>query len=136
MTQMTRQRLPEWFRRSLPLTAETTHEILSKHKLNTVCESALCPNRTECYSRNTATFMILGNTCTRRCGFCAIETGKPELVMEDEPQRVADAAYEFGLRYVVITSVARDEMKDEGAGHSPERFWPLKKKFPELRLRF
>ncbi len=134
MASLVRERLPSWFRRSLPLTAETTHEILSRHKLNTVCESALCPNRTECYSRNTATFMILGNTCTRRCGFCAIQTGKPEEVMTDEPDRVAEAAAELGLRYVVITSVARDEMKDEGAGHFARTVTAVKEKIPGVEI--
>lgn len=112
------KRLPGWLRRSLPaLSAEKTHSILSEHRLNTVCESALCPNRSECYSRNTATFMILGEVCTRSCGFCAIKAGRPEKVEDDEPERVAKAARELGLEYVVITSVARDEMPDEGAGH-------------------
>jgi len=114
----TRKRLPSWLRRELPASsAEKTHSTLSKYKLNTVCESALCPNRTECYSRKTATFMILGETCTRRCSFCAIDAGKPEEVSIDEPERVAKAARELGLQYVVITSVARDDMFDEGAEH-------------------
>ncbi len=118
MAEVLKTRLPHWLRRTLPtVSAETTHGILSKYKLNTVCESAICPNRNECYSRNTATFMILGEVCTRRCGFCAIGAGKPQQVEEDEPERVALAAKGLGLQYVVITSVARDEMPDEGAGH-------------------
>ena len=109
-------RLPEWLRRSIPVeTSGLTRNILEQYRLNTVCESALCPNRSECWSQRTATFMILGNRCTRRCGFCAIETGIGELVQEDEPERLAEAVRRLGLRYVVITSVARDDLRDEGA---------------------
>lgn len=111
-----RQRLPDWLRREIPTgTTFATHETISEFKLNTVCESALCPNRVECFSRKTATFMILGDICTRRCGFCAIPVGKPQEVEADEPVRVARAAKKLGLRHVVITSVARDDLKDEGA---------------------
>ncbi len=112
----TTKRFPEWLRREIPIgTTFSTHETIAEFKLNTVCESALCPNRMECYSRKTATFMILGDICTRRCGFCAIPVGKPQLVEEDEPFRVAQAANKLGLKHVVITSVARDDLKDEGA---------------------
>lgn len=112
------KRLPKWLRRDLPrVSATKTHDILGRYGLNTVCESAMCPNRTECYSRNTSTFMILGNVCTRSCGFCNIEAGKPETVMEDEPERVAQAAKALGLHYIVITAVARDDLHDQGAGH-------------------
>ncbi len=118
MPEIISKRLPVWLRRELPNGATLkTHAILEKYGLNTVCESALCPNRSECYSRLTATFMILGNICTRRCGFCAIETGKAQEVLQDEPHRVAHAAKELGLQYVVVTSVARDDLDDEGAGH-------------------
>ena len=113
-----RKRLPEWLWRTLPArSAERTHEILGRYALNTVCESAKCPNRSECYSHRTATFMILGNRCTRRCGFCAVPTGRGEAVAGDEPERVARAARELGLHYIVVTSVARDDLRDEGAGH-------------------
>lgn len=118
MTQTTIKRLPSWLRRNLPApSANPTHEVLNRFRLNTVCESALCPNRTECYSRSTATFMILGDVCTRRCGFCAIETGKGLPLMPDEPERVAAAAKAMNLKYVVVTSVARDDLPDEGANH-------------------
>ncbi len=135
MVQTVRPRLPEWLRRTLPShSAETTHRILAEQKLNTVCESALCPNRSECYSRNTATFMILGEVCTRSCSFCAIAAGKPQQVEEDEPQRVALAARELGLKYVVITSVARDEMKDEGAGHFARTVEAVYKEIPGVQV--
>lgn len=111
-----RERFPDWMRRRLPiLSADPTREVLGEFRLNTVCESTLCPNRSECWSRRTATFMILGNTCTRRCGFCAVETGRGEAVEPDEPERVAEAAEKLGLSYVVVTSVARDDLPDEGA---------------------
>ena len=114
------KRLPDWLRRSLPeASAENTHAILEQYGLNTVCESAKCPNRSECYSHRTATFMILGNACTRRCGFCAVPTGREE-IQADEPARVAQAAKDLGLQYVVLTSVARDDQPDEGAGHFAE----------------
>ena len=111
MVELTSRRLPDWLRRKLPsASALATHEALARYDLNTVCESALCPNRSECYARNTATFMLLGNTCTRSCGFCAIDAGPPEAVQADEPERVAHAAKDLGLQYVVLTSVARDEL--------------------------
>jgi lipoic acid synthetase len=86
-------------------------------RLETVCENARCPNRPECYSRKTATFMILGNVCTRPCGFCAVPRGKPLELEDDEPARVAEAAARLGLRHVVITSVTRDDLADGGADH-------------------
>ena len=81
--------------------------------LETVCDNAKCPNRMECYSQLTATFMILGNVCTRPCGFCAVGRGKPEALESDEPQRVAEAAHRLGLKHVVITSVTRDDLEAE-----------------------
>ncbi len=128
-------RFPKWLRRSIPeTTSRQTRTILEKHQLNTVCESALCPNRSECWSRRTATFMILGNTCTRRCGFCAIETGRGEEVASDEPQRVAEAAWELGLQYVVVTSVARDDLRDEGAEHFYQCVKALKEKIDGVEV--
>lgn len=111
-----------------------TQEILERYHLNTVCESALCPNRGECYSNRTATFMILGNQCTRRCGFCAVTTGRPQEIHEDEPERVASAAKELGLHYVVVTSVARDDLEDEGAGHFAKTILALKEGLPEAEI--
>lgn len=134
MTITASKRLPSWLRRQLPQTTEKTNEILARYRLNTVCESALCPNRTECYSRNTATFMILGDVCTRSCGFCAIKAGKPLAVEQDEPERVAEAAFELGLDYIVITSVARDEMEDEGAEHFARTIEAVRKKIPHAKI--
>ena len=94
-----------------------TGNIISDLNLQTVCESAKCPNRTECWSQKTATFMILGNVCTRPCGFCSVPKGKTETVQFDEPNRVAEAAQRLGLKHVVITSVTRDDLPDGGADH-------------------
>ena len=111
-----------------------TRNILERYGLNTVCESALCPNRSECWSRRTATFMILGNRCTRRCGFCAIETGAGETVRQDEPEQVAKAAEELGLQYVVVTSVARDDLADEGAEHFYRCIRAIKERIPGVAV--
>jgi lipoic acid synthetase len=94
-----------------------TQELLRELRLETVCENARCPNRPECYSRRTATFMILGNVCTRPCGFCSVVKGSPDQLEDDEPDRVAEAAHRLGLKHVVITSVTRDDLPDGGADH-------------------
>lgn len=113
-----RQRLPAWLRRPAPQAGmRYTTDVISDLRLETVCESARCPNRTECWSQQTATFMILGNVCTRPCGFCSVPKGKTEVVEIDEPERLAEAAQRLGLSYVVITSVTRDDLKDGGADH-------------------
>ncbi len=113
------RRLPSWLKRKLPRGNGNnfTQELLSELRLETVCENARCPNRPECYSRRTATFMILGNICTRPCGFCSVPKGLPEDLEDDEPARVAEAAHRLGLRHVVITSVTRDDLPDGGADH-------------------
>jgi len=130
-----RKRLPDWLRRKLPDTsAIRTHETLAQNKLNTVCESALCPNRSECYARKTATFMILGDVCTRSCGFCAIKTGKGLTVEKDEPRRVALAARDLGLKYVVVTSVARDDLADEGALHFAQTIEAIRQEIPDSQI--
>jgi lipoic acid synthetase len=113
------RRLPSWLKRSLPQGNGNFHtdKLLRELRLETVCENARCPNRPECYARRTATFMILGNVCTRPCGFCSVSKGTPEALEADEPQRVAEAAARLGLRHVVITSVTRDDLPDGGADH-------------------
>src|SRR5437868_140700 len=115
----TSRRLPAWLKRNLPRGNENffTHNLLRELRLETVCENARCPNRPECYARRTATFMVLGNVCTRPCGFCSVPRGTPEAVEDDEPERVAEAAARLGLRHVVITSVTRDDLPDGGAEH-------------------
>jgi lipoyl synthase len=113
------RRLPAWLKRPLPAGNENffTQSLLRELELETVCENARCPNRPECYARRTATFMILGNVCTRPCGFCSVARGAPEIVQADEPARLAEAAARLGLRHVVITSVTRDDLPDGGADH-------------------
>ena len=112
-------RRPDWLRARIPTGKAylETKLILRTLDLHTVCESANCPNIGDCFSRHTATFLILGNVCTRSCPFCDIRSGKPLPVDPEEPARVADAARRLGLRYVVVTSVNRDELPDGGAGH-------------------
>src|SRR5579871_1584397 len=113
------RRLPSWLKRSLPRGNGNffTQELLDELRLETVCENARCPNRPECYSRRTATFMIMGNLCTRPCGFCSVPRGTPESLETDEPERVAEASLRLGLKHVVITSVTRDDLPDGGAEH-------------------
>jgi lipoyl synthase len=111
---------PDWLKRGLPAGGELfqTSAILRKYRLNTVCEEAKCPNRTECYHKKTATFLALGKACTRNCGFCDIDFTKTPLAPEaDEPMRIAASVRELGLRHVVITMVARDDLPDGGADH-------------------
>jgi lipoic acid synthetase len=112
-------RAPHWIREKR-LRLSQLHEVkglMRRHALNTVCEEARCPNRGECFSRGTATFLLLGEICTRACGFCHIATGRPLPVDPLEPERVATAARQMGLRFVVLTSVDRDDLPDGGAGH-------------------
>jgi lipoic acid synthetase len=108
---------PEWLRAPAPVgdNYRELKNLITSLNLHTVCESAACPNIGECWNRRTATFMILGNVCTRRCGFCAVQKGAPLAVDYDEPRRVAEAVAAMGLRYAVITSVNRDDRKDGGA---------------------
>jgi lipoyl synthase len=112
-------RLPGWARKGDPLSprARDLRVLLRAQKLNTVCEEARCPNLGECFSRGTATFMLLGDRCTRRCGYCSVGTARPLPPDPEEPARVAEAAARLGLRYVVLTAVARDDLRDGGAGH-------------------
>ncbi len=112
-------RLPRWLKKQLPVgdAGQFTARLVEELGLNTVCESAKCPNRGECWSQRTATFMILGDTCTRPCGFCSVAKGKTAALELDEPERVAEAARRLGLAHVVITSVTRDDLPDGGAEH-------------------
>lgn len=112
-------RYPGWLKRTFSPdgVASEVQTLMADLGLATVCQSALCPNLHECYSKRQLTFMILGERCTRSCGFCAVAHGRPEPLAADEPRRVAEAVRRLGLSHVVITSVARDDLKDEGAGH-------------------
>ncbi len=108
---------PNWLRVKLPIGESYKHVrgLVDTHKLHTICESGNCPNMGECWGEGTATFMILGNTCTRSCGFCAVATGRPDVVDWDEPQRVAEAIHLMKVKHAVVTSVDRDELKDGGS---------------------
>lgn len=113
-------RFPSWLHRKIPSGGKIaeTNQILSSLGLNTVCEEAKCPNRMECYSHNTATFLALGKACTRACGFCDIDfTKTPKAPDEQEPKKIAEACLKLGLQHVVITMVARDDLKDQGSSH-------------------
>ncbi|MBS0000346.1 MAG: lipoyl synthase [Cyclobacteriaceae bacterium] len=112
-----KRKKPDWLRVKLPVGKEyaRVRQIVDKNKLHTICESGNCPNMGECWGAGTATFMILGNVCTRSCTFCAVATGRPPEYDEDEPRRVAEAIRTMGVKHAVITSVNRDELKDRGA---------------------
>ena len=117
-----------------PELLEKTQRILQKNALNTICEAAACPNRAECYKRRSATFMILGATCTRACSFCNVTTSKPLPPDSTEPARLAKAIQELGLEYVVITSVDRDDLKDYGASHFLRCVTAIKEKNPNIKI--
>jgi len=131
-----RTRKPPWLRRSLPRGDEyrNVRKLLRKNSLHTVCEEALCPNIWECFSRGTATFLIMGSLCTRGCRFCAIPSGKPALPEPEEPARVAAAARELDLSYVVVTSVTRDDLPDGGAGFFCDTIRKLRDDVPNIRV--
>lgn len=126
------RRLPPWLKRPLP-TGEillNTRRIVERSRVATVCEEARCPNLSECWSHRHATFMILGDLCTRRCHFCAVATAKPLPPEADEPERLATAVAELELKHVVITAVARDDLDDEGAGHFAECIRAIRRTSP------
>ncbi len=116
-TSLPRARKPEWLKVKLPIgeNYKKVRHLVDTHKLHTICESGNCPNMGECWGAGTATFMILGNVCTRSCSFCAVATGRPKFVDFDEPKRVAEAVKLMGVKHAVITSVNRDELPDKGA---------------------
>ncbi|MCU0315043.1 MAG: lipoyl synthase [Fimbriimonadaceae bacterium] len=128
------QRLPEWLTIRLPRpeTIKEVETLMRSKSLHTVCESARCPNLPECWSKNTATFMILGDTCTRSCGFCAIKVGRGLEVDPFEPLNVALSAKKMGMKHVVVTSVARDDLKDEGAEQFAKTIRALHKEIPHI----
>lgn len=129
---LVKRRLPDWLtiRVPRPATISEVQRMMRSANLHTVCESARCPNLPECWSKRTATFMILGDVCTRSCGFCAIKVGRPLAVDPEEPQRVAEIAAEMGLKHIVVTSVARDDLSDEGAKQFAETIRCLRAAIP------
>lgn len=129
-------RKPSWLLKRLPPSSSVreVRALLRQQSLHTVCESAMCPNLSECFGRKTATFLILGSVCTRHCGYCAIETGCPEPLDREEPERVAEAAAALGLRHVVVTSVTRDDLDDGGAGQFAATVEALRRGLPSATI--
>jgi lipoic acid synthetase len=127
-------RLPDWIRIKNNADLHDTRQLLRKHRLATVCEEARCPNRSACFSKPTATFMIMGASCTRNCGFCSVNSSGPEPLDDREPVNVAEAAAEMGLRYVVVTSVTRDDLPDGGAGHFARTIEQVRRLLPSAKI--
>lgn len=130
-------RFPSWLHRQLPKGEKLweTERVLQENRLYTVCEEAKCPNLLECWSKKTATFLVMGKACTRNCGFCDIDFSKtPKALEADEPLRVADSVQKLGLRHVVITMVARDDLPDGGANHLAEVMREIRRQCPEVTL--
>jgi lipoic acid synthetase len=134
--EQTKRKKPNWLRVKLPVGKEYAHvrKLVDEHKLHTICESGNCPNMGECWGAGTATFMILGNVCTRSCSFCAVATGRPPEYDEDEPRRVAEAIKLMQVKHAVITSVNRDELKDRGADIWYRTVVETKKSSPETTI--
>lgn len=130
------ERLPEWIRVKVHsgTNRQSVQNDLKELQLNTVCEEAKCPNLAECWHQGTATYMLMGNDCTRACRFCAIGYNKPAPLDPEEPKRVAEAAARAGLSYVVVTSVARDDLPDEGAGHFAETVRQIRSRLPQAGI--
>jgi lipoic acid synthetase len=135
-TTQTPLRKPEWIRVKISASDEITRikHLLREHQLHTVCEEAACPNLAECFQHGTATFMIMGDLCTRRCPFCDVAHGKPLALDKDEPQNLADAIKILALKYVVITSVDRDDLRDGGAGHFAECIREIRQQTPATKI--
>lgn len=129
-------RLPEYLKRPIIDTQKTKNvrSVLKSNCLNTVCENARCPNKNECYTKNTATFLIMGNACTRNCRYCNIACEKPLPLDKNEPENIAKAIYELGLEYAVITSVTRDDLPDGGAGHFVDCINEIRKLSPNTKI--
>lgn len=130
------RRLPDYLKRPIIDTDKTRNvrRILKTKCLNTVCENARCPNKNECYTKNTATFLIMGNNCTRNCRYCNISCAKPEILDPEEPKHVAEAVKDLGLKYAVITSVTRDDLPDGGAEHFANCIYEIRKISPDVKI--
>ncbi|MGF6756058.1 lipoic acid synthetase [Paraburkholderia sp. GAS42] len=127
---------PPWLH-AKPMMSETVAsmaEVLREHRLHSVCEEAMCPNIGECFAQRTATFMIMGGICTRRCAFCDVAHGRPEALDPNEPERLADVVAALGLRYVVVTSVDRDDLRDGGAAHFARCITLIRERMPGIRV--
>jgi lipoic acid synthetase len=135
-THSTRRKLPAWLKRALPANKGyiNTERILSTLGLETICSNANCPNRGQCWARGTATVLVLGNVCTRNCKFCSVSVGKPQPPDPDEPARLAEMAKQMQLKYLVITSVNRDDLPDGGAGHFRNCLNEVRRQCPEMKF--
>ena len=131
-----RTRLPEYLKRPIIDTEKTkqVRKTLKYNCLNTVCENARCPNKNECYTKNTATFLIMGNNCTRNCRYCNITCAKPEPLDDNEPLHIAKAVSDLGLKYAVLTSVTRDDLSDGGANHFAQCIYRIRKICPNTKI--
>jgi len=129
-------RKPEWLKKALPESGalRRMESLLRDRRLHTVCESALCPNLGECFARGTATFLIMGDVCTRDCGFCGVTSGRPPGLAGDEPRNIADAVARLELRHVVVTSVTRDDLADGGARHYVATIQAIRSRAPEITV--
>jgi lipoyl synthase len=129
--------LPDWLRRPLGKASEisTVQQVIKQRQIHTICEEGRCPNRGECYAQKTATFLLMGPTCTRACGFCQVDKGHAPMPLDpDEPQKVAEAVRLLGLRYVVLTSVARDDLPDQGAGWFVQTMAAVRQLNPQTQI--
>lgn len=124
--------LPSWVKRSIGKASDTStvQQVIKQRGLHTICEEGRCPNRAECYSQKTATFLLMGGVCTRACSFCQVETGRPGQLDPEEPEKVAEAVQLLGLSYVVLTSVARDDLPDQGSGRFVEVMQAIRQRCP------
>ncbi|NCU31830.1 MAG: lipoyl synthase, partial [Candidatus Moranbacteria bacterium] len=129
-------RKPDWLKVKIPSGKEyvQVREIVKQHKMHTICTSGLCPNMAECWGKGTATFMILGDICTRSCKFCATKTGKPENIDRDEPKNLAESVRLMKLKHCVITSVDRDDLPDGGAAHFARTIAALRARLPQSTI--
>ncbi|WGV27670.1 lipoyl synthase [Halotia branconii] len=129
--------MPDWLRRPIGKASEisTVQRIIKQRQIHTICEEGHCPNRGECYAQKTATFLLMGPTCTRSCAFCQVDKGHAPMPVDlEEPQKVAEAVQLLGLRYVVLTSVARDDLPDQGAGHFVKTMETIRQLNPETQI--
>jgi lipoic acid synthetase len=129
--------LPHWLRRSIGKASEisTVQQIIKQRQIHTICEEGRCPNRGECYAQKTATFLLMGPVCTRACGFCQVDKGHAPMPLDpEEPQKIAESVYLLGLRYVVLTSVARDDLPDQGAGWFAQTMAAVRQVNPETQI--
>ncbi|MBD2022708.1 lipoyl synthase [Leptolyngbya sp. FACHB-36] len=131
------QRLPDWLRRSIGNASDlsTVQRLIKQRQIHTICEEGRCPNRGECYAQGTATFLLMGPTCTRACAFCQVDKGHAPMPLDpDEPQKIAESVQILGLRYVVLTSVARDDLPDQGAGWFAETIAQIRQRNPRTQV--